>query len=229
MPDGNYNLGVAHGVPGVIGLLAEACKGGISVDHASPLLDGAVQWLLAQKGANPLHSVFPNVVVPGAGVPPDYSRLAWCYGDLGIAATLLGAARCVGRAEWEQEAVDLARRAAGRSPETSGVRDASLCHGAAGVAHLFNRMYQATGDPPLREAARFWYRHTLALRRPGEWLAGFYAWEPVTPTELRQAPTTGFLTGAAGVGLCLLAATSDVEPAWDRVLLVSTPLPVLRE
>jgi hypothetical protein len=33
----------------------------------------------------------------------------------------------------------------------------------------------------------------------------------------------GFLTGAAGIGLALLAATSPVEPAWDRVLLASVP------
>ena len=33
----------------------------------------------------------------------------------------------------------------------------------------------------------------------------------------------GFLTGAAGIALALLAAVSDVEPAWDRVLLVSIP------
>jgi hypothetical protein len=31
------------------------------------------------------------------------------------------------------------------------------------------------------------------------------------------------LIGAAGVGLALLAAVSDVEPAWDRLLLASIP------
>jgi lantibiotic biosynthesis protein len=29
----------------------------------------------------------------------------------------------------------------------------------------------------------------------------------------------GFLTGAAGIGLALLAAVSPVEPEWDRLLL----------
>jgi hypothetical protein len=33
----------------------------------------------------------------------------------------------------------------------------------------------------------------------------------------------GLLTGAAGVALALLAATTALEPDWDRVLLVAIP------
>jgi hypothetical protein len=33
----------------------------------------------------------------------------------------------------------------------------------------------------------------------------------------------GLLTGTAGVGLALLAATTPIEPAWDRALLVAIP------
>jgi hypothetical protein len=35
----------------------------------------------------------------------------------------------------------------------------------------------------------------------------------------------GFLEGATGIGLALLGAISDVEPAWDRVLLLSVRPP----
>jgi class I lanthipeptide synthase len=35
--------------------------------------------------------------------------------------------------------------------------------------------------------------------------------------------TPGLLTGAAGVGLALLAAATPVEPSWDRMLLVALP------
>jgi hypothetical protein len=33
----------------------------------------------------------------------------------------------------------------------------------------------------------------------------------------------GLLTGTAGIALALLAATTAVEPAWDRMLLVAIP------
>ena len=218
-PQGNYNLGMAYGTPGVAALLALANAAGA---EARPLLDDAVAWILAQRLPAGERSIFPHVVAPGQR--PQPTRLAWCYGDLGIAAALLLAARCTGEAAWEREALETARAASRRSPETSGVVDAGLCHGAAGNAHLFNRIAQATGDPACEAAARFWLERTFALRRPGEGIAGFCSWgtgDNGHPVGWRDDP--GFLSGAAGIGLALLAAASPVEPAWDRLLLVSIP------
>lgn len=217
-PNGYYNLGVAHGVPAVVTVLAGAAAAGL--DQARPLLDDAVRWLLAQRLEPGAGSCFGTSFYPGE--PPGLSRLAWCYGDAGIAASLLAAARAVGEAAWEDEARAIAFSAAGRSAETAMVRDAGLCHGAAGLGHLFNRMYQTTGEERLAEAARFWIGHALAVRQPGEGIAGFRAWTAERDgTPWRTEP--GFLEGAAGIGLGLLAAVSAVEPAWDRVLLVSLP------
>src|SRR4029453_15024135 len=39
-PDGYYNLGLAHGVPGVIAFLGGACSAGVAVSKARRLLDG---------------------------------------------------------------------------------------------------------------------------------------------------------------------------------------------
>jgi hypothetical protein len=39
--------------------------------------------------------------------------------------------------------------------------------------------------------------------------------------DLEWRPESGFLTGSAGIGLALLAATTPVEPEWDRVLLTT--------
>lgn len=214
-PAGNYNLGVAHGMPGVIALLGPAQKAGI---ECRPLLDGAVEWLLAQKLPAGSGSIFSYSVAPG--VTPGPSRVAWCYGDLGISAALLVAARAVGEARWEAEALEIARHTAKRSLKDSSVTDAGICHGAAGVAHLFNRLHQATGDPLLGDAARRWIDEALALRG-AEGVAGFRAWAPNEDRELGWREDVGFLTGAAGIGLALLAAATGVEPEWDRVLQVS--------
>lgn len=37
-PDGYYNLGLAHGVPGVIAFLGELCAAGVALEKAKPLL-----------------------------------------------------------------------------------------------------------------------------------------------------------------------------------------------
>lgn len=218
-PNGYYNLGVAHGIPAVVALLAGACAAGVAADRARPLLDGAVRWLLAHRLEPGAGSCFGTAFYPGEPMAP--SRLAWCYGDPGIAASLLVAARAAGRPDWEREAVAIGLDAAARPAEGAKVHDAGLCHGAAGIAHLFNRMAQTTGEEPLAEAARFWFRAALDLRQPGEGIAGFRTWKMDPGGEPYWVTDPGLLEGAAGIGLALLAATSPVEPAWDRIFLVS--------
>jgi hypothetical protein len=215
-PCGYYNLGLAHGVPGVIAFLGQACAAGVSQQRARSLLDGAVSWLMSQDSADGF----------GYWIGPDRkretARLAWCYGDPGVAAGLMVAARSVGEPAWESAALEIAHRATGRPFEQAGVKDAGLCHGAAGLAHLFNRMYQATGKPWLAEFARSWFKQTLVMRRAGQGIGGYEAWRlPRAGPDWSADP--GLLTGAAGIALALLAATTPIEPLWDRMLLVSIP------
>jgi lantibiotic modifying enzyme len=216
-PGGYYNLGLAHGVPGVIALLGRVCAAGFAVDRARPLLDGAVRWLLARQNRDG----FANWFAPDH--PDRPARLAWCYGDPGVAAALLCAARAVNEPAWEQEARAIALRATERPADQSGVKDAGLCHGASGLGHIFNRMYQATGDARLATAARAWFERTLAMRRPGRGIGGFETWMPRDNGSSEWVTDPGLLTGAAGIALALSAATTPVEPAWDAMMLVAVP------
>jgi lantibiotic modifying enzyme len=218
-PRGFYNLGVAHGVPGVIALLGGASAAGVRPGTTRRLLAGAVGWLRAHRVPGRAASMFPHWT--GAGVPSGRTRSAWCYGDPGIAAALLAAARGARSASLRREALAIARRAAARPPGESGIRDAGLCHGAAGLGHLFNRMHQATRDPKLAAAARFWFARTLEMRRPGHGVGGFAAYSPRADGGEGWENDPGLLTGAAGIALALLAAATPVEPAWDRMLLAS--------
>jgi lantibiotic biosynthesis protein len=220
-PDGYYNLGVAHGVPGIIGLLADACRLGIRAETARPLLEGAVRWILSHRLSSRTGARYPAFVAPG--VEPEPSRLAWCYGDPGVAATLLYAARRLGRDDWERAALDIAAHAARAVPEEAGARDAGLCHGALGLAHIYNRIYQATGDELFAGAARLWYRFGLDMRQPEGGIGGFEAWHLGPDMQTASMPDPGFLTGSAGIGLALLAGFTSVEPRWDRLLMTAIP------
>jgi hypothetical protein len=222
-PHVTWNLGVAHGVPGVVVVLAGACASGVAMPEARRLLDGAVGWLLAQELPRRADACFPYGV--GRRVPRTPARSAWCYGDPGVAGVLLAAACAVGEPTWKREAVRIALRAAARPPGACGVVDAGLCHGAAGLGHVFHRMHRATGEPRLARAARFWLARALAMRRRTGAIAGFAAWEPDAPGRFGWRPTAGFLTGVAGIALALTAALTSEEPAWDRVLLLSLRVP----
>ena len=199
-PMGYYDLGVAHGVPAVIALLTSASAAGMATAETDRLIEGAAAWLLAQRSPPGRSSTFPVWVGPGINGRP--ARSAWCYGDPGVAATLLVAARATGKEEWETEAVDIALRAARRPVEDTEVEDAGICHGAAGLAHIYNRLWQATGVRAFGAAAETWVERTVDL--------------------LPQLTERGFLNGAAGVGLVLLAALG-AYPSWDSALLLSSP------
>jgi lantibiotic modifying enzyme len=104
----------------------------------------------------------------------------------------------------------------------SSVRDQGICHGSSGLAHLFNRLWQTTGEEAFAGAARLWIERTLDGRSPGEGIAGFRIWRVNTPGSGGYWDAEpGFLEGVTGVGLTLLGAVSEVEPEWDRILLLS--------
>lgn len=83
-PSGCFNLGVAHGVPGVAQFLGEVAAAGIEVAAAVRLLDGASGWMAARRRPPDSISRYSAIFLPGT--EPADSRLAWCYGDAGIGA-----------------------------------------------------------------------------------------------------------------------------------------------
>lgn len=222
-PQGYYNLGLAHGVPGVITVLAQAIALDRATETTRSLLDGAVAWLLAQQHPVNPRGCFNTVVPVDSGKEVTGSRLAWCYGDLGLSVALLWSARLVNRPDWEAKALEVALVAAERSFETSGCMDAGLCHGAAGNALIFNRLYQATRLPAFQDAAIKWYRYTLQFRGSSGF-GGFQTWRGGEgKAENPWSDHAGLLEGSCGIALSLLAGLSSHEPSWDALLQISIP------
>jgi hypothetical protein len=127
----------------------------------------------------------------------------WCYGDPSTALAYVHAGRAAGEAAWIAAGHALASRAARRTDaELATIEiDQALCHGAIGQAHLFHRLGIALADDELLASASRWYERALA-------------------TDLESVSECGLQTGLAGIGLGLLGGYSDVEPAWDRALLL---------
>jgi hypothetical protein len=91
-----------------------------------------------------------------------------------------------------------------------------LCHGAAGLAHLYNRIYQATDNGNIGEIACTWLCKTMAMQKAGTGSAGFAMRR--TGSEFARVADTSLLVGESGVGLALLAGAISTAPNWDRVL-----------
>lgn len=187
--------GCAHGIAGVIAALTRCIAAGVLPERARQLLLLLVSYLIT--------------------VDHRSARVCWCRGEPGIALAVLAAARTLQRPDLEEIAM-----ATALSPFQQPVRewpvDAMLCHGAAGLAHLCNRLYQATGNGLLGERTRDWLRHAMRLHQPGEGVAGFRALR--RKPALRWEADPSLLVGAAGVGMALLAGATALPPRWDRLL-----------
>jgi hypothetical protein len=218
-PEGQLDLGVSHGIAAAIGFLA-----GLDGPEARRACRGLAARLAAARRSAADGSIYPATIDRRDRHRPASSegaacRAAWCYGDPGIAAALLRGARACGDGDLAELAREAALAGAARTVENAGVVDAGLCHGSAGLLHVFNRLHQATGEPALRAAALRWAEDLLDRGRQGEGVGGYASYQSTGVAGSSWVDDSTFLTGAAGVGLALLAATSDVEPSWDALLL----------
>lgn len=216
-PEGRYDLGMAHGVAGVVSFLARAYSSGIETAISGRLLKSALAWLWSYERPPGPGSRFPSVL--GPDIEAVDARTAWCYGDPGIAAATLAAGVALGDPGVTQRALALAEVVADRAFAETRVVDAGLCHGAAGLAHILSFMAQVGKSRKLAAAARQWYEKTQDLRKPTEEVAGFPAW---WPEAQRWVPDAGLLGGATGVAVALVAGATDLNPGWGRLFLLCT-------
>jgi hypothetical protein len=214
-PDGYFNCGLAHGAPGPIALFGRAAT---CAPRAEAACKDALGWLAAQQLPPDPNGRFPAWVLPDGSA--SSTRTAWCYGDPGVAIAAWSASVRLGLPADSWRTV--ARETATRDPERCGVIDAGMCHGAAGLGHIYNRYFQASRDPVFRDAARVWFRRALALRRP-DGLGGFAAWSALGGEGNAWAAAADLVEGASGVALALLAAVHPSEPNWDRLFLCDLP------
>jgi len=219
---GSLNLGVAHGIPGVIGFLSIAAAMGIRAPKATTLLAGSLRWLKMARRPLGSPTAFAHFLDPGFA--DANSRSAWCYGDLGIAGVLLQ----VGIEQRSDDVFELARSTLdaclGRPLAIAGVRDSGVCHGALGCAHIFARAFFATGIERYAEEARQWAKRVSGLLVPGRGIAGYAMSRAERKAHLERGDVD-FLTGAVGCALVLLSLATPTRPEWDRLLLLSPPLP----
>jgi len=226
-PEGWYNLGVAHGIPGVLAFLARAVQYDVRRGTAERLLAAGSSWTCTQVKVVGREQIRLGYKVnPSAPNAPAEFRDAWCYGSPGAAVALLAAARALGDDRVGACALALARTAAHHDAAQAGVVDASFCHGSSGLAHLYARLHAATGEQIFADAAQRWLAHTLTLKTPGEGVGGF-CYDAVAGGRRTWEALSNFLEGAAGTGLVLLSMCSSEPPAWDRAVLAD-PAPSLQ-
>jgi len=216
-----YNLSLSHGLSSIINFLSRVYEVDGFKQITIPLLEGAIDYLLSHKTHETYElSLFPSWVNP-VSENIYRSRLAWCYGDLGVAITLWQAAKSLGNSTLASIALKVFEHAAQRrSPETTFVKDASICHGSYGIARIFDSIYQDTLNPLFKETADFWMFEGANMAFHEDGWAGYKQFFMKDDKETWENKA-GLLEGIAGIGLTIIDYLSGTPQAWDECLLIS--------
>ena len=213
-----YNLALSHGISSIIIFLARVIKNGISDEKVTEMLSGAVNYVLSQeKDFSQFGSCFPNYILKDSPEDISKSRLAWCYGDLGIGPALWQAGKVFGKTEWKEKGLEIILQSTQRrNVIESAVRDAGICHGTAGITLIYRRMFLETGHDEFKEATNYWIQQTLNLSNFEDGSAGYKTLE-----KEGWKNDYSLLTGISGIGLVLLSYLEDNQQNWDEMFLLS--------
>ena len=196
--DGEIDLGLAHGVPGIIVALARIAEEREN-HEAAELAAGALQWLQTQA-----RRPFDTSIFPSFSGWTDPSRVAWCYGDLGVAWCLAYAGRVVGNSSCRELAAEAALAAARRDLSSARIDGTSLCHGSAGGAHLFRRLHDELDVGGCEDAAYRYVEHLLEFE--------------TAPALAEDQTLSGILEGHPGAIFVLASLLDEDCVGWDRWL-----------
>ncbi|MEV6820986.1 lanthionine synthetase C family protein [Nocardiopsis dassonvillei] len=209
---GHANLGTAHGVGGVLALLALAHRQGVRVPHQDEAIDRVCSYLDAWRRQDEDGAWWPGWTTPrrsgGKGMEVGKpGGMSWCYGTPGLAR----AQQLAGLALGDMARCALAERAMAGCLEPSSldrVDGTGLCHGLAGVVQAAYRMAQdqdrSTRAPDLNtgltEATQRLFRRTLS----------------------GDTALTGLLEGPLGAVMALSTVTGGSSgPSWDACVLLT--------
>ncbi len=203
----NFNISLSHGMSGVLIFLCQLYKkrllGKEMQEKIFDLIQNSTNFLITQRLDPTLNgSCFPSLSLINK-TNGTYSRLAWCYGDLGIAMALLNASNILNNESVKEIACStLAYNATHRLNAIDNlIYDGTMCHGSSGVAAIFRKISNLSDTHFYKEAWNYWHKVTLNFAKADN--LGF-RYDFYNPEKHKFQPDNSILTGTSGVGLYLL-------------------------
>ncbi|MGW7007302.1 lanthionine synthetase C family protein [Streptomyces sp. NPDC054933] len=222
-PGGHANSGMAHGIGGVLALLALASRYGTRVDGHHKAMRTILAWLdrwQEETGRGPAwpYWVTRDELRTGRLAPSSPRRPSWCYGTTGLARAQQLAALALGDTSRQLEAENALIAALNDPAQLKATTDTALCHGLAGLAHIAARAADDADRSTAGQLRAVILALLTAVHPPGT--------DPAhTTTALLEDEerSPGLLDGAAGIALALLAPSTAEPPqsAWDACLLIA--------
>ncbi len=210
------NFGLSHGLPATIIILLNIKDSNNYIKIAIQLADFIIEY--RKTSAN--ISLYDSILYDRKN-SNEASRLAWCYGDIGIAVSLWQLGKKINNDNYKSESIRIMKHSCLRKNlEENKIYDACLCHGTSGIAEIFLMFYYETKISEFRIAADYWIMQTLEMAKHKDGLAGYLTYYKNSPTHYIK--DFGFLNGVSGIGLSLLSALKCEPSTWNQCLLITS-------
>ena len=215
-----FNIALSHGSSSIALVLCKILQIMQEDNAVKSLLHQTITYILNQEiPVKQYGSYFPGFSIESQPMLHK-TRLAWCYGDLGVALAIWQSGIALQNQSWIEKGMEVLLHAASkRGLAANMVRDAGICHGSAGIAQIFDRLHRKTNRTEFRDAANYWAVVTPKLATFADGLAGYKAWR--TEEYGGWQPFENLLEGIAGIGLSLSSFVMPEDPAWDECFLLS--------
>lgn len=220
-PNCKICFGLSHGMAGILIILSKAYHYGLETKALKELIEKTGNFIMSYRQGVDIsegkYSFFPKYIAAD-GKPYFNSRLAWSTGDLGIALMLYKINEILKSQSIGQMAEftglntimtfkNVLNRFNYRDIATK-ITDSNFKNGSAGVAHLYRKLYEMSGNKHYLESYEYWIGETL------EYLS------EELPNGHYKDKETSLLQGLPGIGLTLLSYISEEELNWGEILLL---------
>lgn len=217
------DLSMSHGINSIISFLTKVYEK-TKYEEAAYAATDAINWLLQFRKSDKKYSCFPKMVYIKEGVT-DYvtdeyiSRLAWCYGDLGIGYSIFTSGVRLKNKEFTDQGLTILDFCAQRMMGDAfvGVVDKGFCHGTSGIFYIFNKLITKYNKSQFVEIRNYWLDKSIL--NEGENVQQLYACG-MKDGEKTYIPEYGIVEGYAGIGLALLAFKNNINDTWDEIFML---------
>lgn len=213
------DLGLSHGLSSILSFLALSYHISELKGLSEKLIISGVEFIETLLKFNfSTEFVLPNYILLDQKLESSMkinSRLAWCYGDLGVGLTLLKVSELLNRKSVRTNSLNILKSTLNRTdPLKYQVKDAGICHGAFGLAKIYGNIYNKTRQDTFLTARNHWTSIGLDMANHKN-IAGFKALINNLWIE-----DTSLLEGTSGIGLSILEILHDKKSKWGEAFLI---------
>lgn len=216
-PFDGVNFSLSHGLASIIFFLQKAIKiPQIKADKSLNMLNCLINYYKSNElDYNHYGNFFPDWLCEDNN---SYkSRLAWCYGDLGVGLSLLYASISTNDNDLKEYAINILTKTIDRKDRIKEyVSDAGFCHGASGIYSIYYEIFKLTGINDFKVMGDFWKNQTVSI---------IHNENPKLESKqkiieyLKSENNLGLLEGLSGVGMSLLDTIDAKNVNWKKCMM----------